>query len=362
MIIATGCATTVHCVIPLLFAFVLAEEPSTTRPTVSARANAQSIPIAQPLQFRVLVTAPQGTDVQFPPLEARLGPFDVLDHQDTFDMPAASGRHRTWTRIYRLESMATGELEIPSLTISTLGNQTEYSLSTDPIPITVMSTLSADADPMAFREIRSVVDLPVPKANSHRGWMRTIAALATVALAIFGLVAILRRQRLQTAEQWALAELDRLSALANPMTDAVDSRRSTRFVPSALSHTLRQYLELQFGVSAPSSTTPELLSLLTTQSLLPSHVAAQYEQQLELADQAKFAGLELSHQQITESLEQARRLVRDTSQGGIRLRASRSSKGSSLSTQGRAAYPPPTLDAPSDSRRSHGSSSPGESD
>ena len=58
--------------------------------------------VADPFHVTISVDVPSGTNVQFPSVPDSLGLFQVVSHQDLFDVPVEIGR--SWTRIIELET------------------------------------------------------------------------------------------------------------------------------------------------------------------------------------------------------------------------------------------------------------------
>ncbi|MCA9170134.1 MAG: hypothetical protein KDB23_20800, partial [Planctomycetales bacterium] len=131
-----------------------------TKTRVDVSASKSNVQVAEPFAVELTVVAPEGTQVTLPPVAAQLGEFDVVDHHDIADVPVAGGQ-RIWTRRLTLESIVTGKWEVPVMDIQTRTGSTAQIVRSEPIPIHVASVLEGRADPSKFRDIHSVVDLPV---------------------------------------------------------------------------------------------------------------------------------------------------------------------------------------------------------
>ena len=274
--------------------------------TITAAASVSSVQVAEPFTFELNVIAPLGSKVEFPPLEDRLAEFDVINHQDIFDIPFESSNQRKWTRRVTLECIVTGNLKIPPIGISVSTEKDSTTLTSNSIPIRVVSVLEDRADPTKFRNIQSVVNVPAldPKSTSWFWWtLGSLAAFGLVRATAIAIVAISRRKKWKTPGQWATNELDRLerSSLVHDGNSELVSRE--------LSTILRDYLELQFDISVPGQTPQQLLETVAEIETLESETVQGFEQIFATADQAKFAGLQFNEVEMKSSIHKGRKLV-----------------------------------------------------
>jgi hypothetical protein len=161
-------------------------------------------------------------------------------------------------------------------------------------------------DPAPSEDIR---DIRGPK-NIPPGWLVPALLAGAVVLAIVGYAAWLRKRRpvpktLQPFEI-ALQRLDEVRRLLDPS--------SVREFSIALSDIVREYIEIEFKVTATHRTTEEFLHDLlgSSHSSLAAHrdLLAQFLQQCDIA---KFAGISLSRQIMESMHESARGFVIETS-------------------------------------------------
>ncbi|MCA9134232.1 MAG: hypothetical protein KDA45_13785, partial [Planctomycetales bacterium] len=178
---------------------------------LNASLSADSVQVAQPFDLELQVTAPAGAKVVFPAASGQLGEFQVLDHQDVFDIPLDIRGYRSWTRRYTLESIFSGELTIPALEVLVVGPGGRQTLRSTALPLRVASVLEGQSDPTKFRDIQSVVDVAVPPTESPNwsqkkflGWA-LLGGGALLAIAAVALVA--RKRRYLTPRDWALQQL-----------------------------------------------------------------------------------------------------------------------------------------------------------
>ncbi len=274
--------------------------------TLYAEASKSLVRVAESFALTLRVEAPRGTVVAFPSLSEQLGEWDVLDIHDALDVP--NGNRRTWTRTITLETIQTGDFEIPEVQVSwTSGtaNKTIRTLSTTPLTIRVMSVLEDHADPSQFRDIADVVDVPVPPKQSYKwlGW--TAAGVSGTALSVLAAVTLVRRRRQISPEQWALRELAELET----SSDALDAGETSGAHLIELAAVLRHYLQLQFGIAAPLLTSDEILGQLRRLRLLDEDDVERIGRVLVTADQSKFAGLQLVSDHLRTLLADVREVV-----------------------------------------------------
>ncbi len=284
-----------------------AQASSNDAPSVTREVSSQDVQVAEPFTFDLEVTAPKGTRIVMPALGSKLGDFDIIDQRELNDLPSESSpEQRIWTRRLTLESIVTGVLEIPSLEIRATQNGESEILKSNPISIRVISVLEDRADPTQFRDIHSVIDVnaPEPRSNSLIWWIAGGAGLSAFAAAAVAMA--VRRKRWLTPVQWAIDELDLLKSSAAVASGESDS------ICRELSRIVRDYLELQFEIAAPEQTTDELLQIITSGGRLDLETQQQFGRIFEAADQVKFAGLQLSPQELDAMIDEAAQLVKQT--------------------------------------------------
>lgn len=288
-----------------LFAGTAQAQVGSESPNITAKASKNVVQVAEAFQLELQLEVAAGSEVFFPVVGAQLGKFDVLEHRDVFDLPATTNptKLRTWTRRLTLESIATGNLEIPSIEVQVSQGGTLETVETNPIPVQVISVLEDRADPSQFRDIRSVVDIDVPQPESY-AWVAwglggSIAVICVVAL----IAAAVRRKKYITPREWALGELLELGE-----SEAMQAG-DTKTVLDSLSGILKGFIQLQFNVSAPMFTTDELLQTVANQSTADSAELTKLRELLALTDQAKFAGMTIDRTELLESVQTASAMV-----------------------------------------------------
>lgn len=293
-----------HIVFALLASLtLLTATTSAGQPVVSAFVSEDSVQVVEPFTLNISVQADQGAKVNFPELQNRLGVFEIRDIQDAFDVPDAHNVNlRNWTRTLTLESVDTGDLHIPPLNLQVTQGGSTTQLTTQPIAVRVASVLEDRSDPTKFRDIQSVVDVPLPEPPATRGipWA-AVATLSLLGLALcVGAIAYRRRQRI-TPQTWALRQIEAL----NP-----DSPK----LAEQLSQIIHEFLMLQFEMPDTGSlgrgrSAQEIVQSLFDQHRIEALVAERVRALVDLTDQAKFAGLRLSPEETKSAIADARELV-----------------------------------------------------
>lgn len=274
--------------------------------TVSISASAQKVQVAEPFTVTIQVEAPTGTKIQFPPIENKLGPFDIIDSRTIADVPIADN-NRQWIQTYIVDSIITGKNEFPVLEIqATLDGKTE-TLRTQSLVINVLSVLEDRADPTKFRDIRSVVDLPVAEPKETKNWGLWIGCgTLAFALAAAAVVLVNRRRRTFKPADWASEQLQALGqSQALQQGDFIT-------VTTDLTEILRTYLALQFELPELKQTTDEILTTLKNRSLISADRLSGFKEIFEQSDLVKFAGLKPTETELKAEIERGHQLIRST--------------------------------------------------
>ena len=278
-------------------------EEITTKVTVSTK----SVQVAEPFQAEIRITAPAGAKVSFPQLGNAWGAFDVLEYKDQFDVPAVDGSGmRSWFRRLTLETISTGDLELPSLEIQvrTGASNAASVVRTDAQKIQVMSVLESQSDPLQFRDIKGVVNLEIPEPASYAwAWWLAGGIGGALMLGVAALVLAKKRQW-NSPRQWAQKEIQQLRE-----TDAF-SHGEMDFCVDRMDQILRSFLEWEFAIPAANWTPREILSSLEQQLHNSERSALQcLASWFDRAEQAKFAGAVSCFGNLQQSTVDLQRLV-----------------------------------------------------
>jgi hypothetical protein len=167
-------------------------------------------------------------------------------------------------------------------------------------------------EPVDLSQLRDITGIEKVEAPPPESYWYIWAGLAAVGLPSFFLVCwkLAGRRRPEPPppppDVWALAELDRLEALALPAAGEIDRYHTL------LSSTMRRYLELRFQLPASQQTTPEFLKTLAGADLLNSAQQMILGAFLERCDLAKFARAGFSPVECQAATRIARELVEQT--------------------------------------------------
>jgi hypothetical protein len=314
----------------LLNGRVNATEPGETQspiqPTLTATVSKSDVHVAEPFVLELTVVAPLGAKVTLPAIGEQISEFEILDYQDVNDIPSdASSGERIWTRRMTLESIVTGELEIPALEIRVSQGAHSETLRSQVIPVHVISVLEGRADPTQFRDIQSVVDVDIPQPKSIAWVWWTAGGLGLLTLFTTAFAVVTRRQTWLTPVDWAKQELERLQA-----SEAMQNCDSETVTQELLA-VIRDFLELQFEISAPVQTSSELLQVVESGKLLNPELVKRFGKLFAVADQTKFAGLTLTPSQIGKLFNEAQMLIDDVAMENVADSAKISESNSELS-------------------------------
>jgi len=270
-------------------------------PIIEASVDRNEVDVADPFSLKVVVQAADGVQVQFPQYE-ELGPFMISGTEDLFDVPSENGRR--WTRIYLLESFEGGELNVPSLEVG-VGSRT---LSTDAIAVRVRSLIEPQANPLQFRDLKDLEEIPEDTFSRRTITLCGVAAVALAAIAYYVLAR--RRKRFAAPDFWAYEQLDALQA--RPECERGD--RASILPP--LADILREYIRRRFEIAAPQQTTPEFLASVQTDRRLGEARRDEVKALLREVDEIKFAQLIPADSNMHGAFELVRSFVQNTSRDG----------------------------------------------
>lgn len=269
-------------------------------PEIEVRADRDAVQILDPFEVEIEVIASETSDVQLPAVGKRFGPFEVLDHRDVlrFPLEGESGKCK-WLRRLTLETMETGELEIPSIEVfvrDTVGSESKSAattptrLMTKPVVIKVATVLEVASDPSKFNDIRNVIDAHEPETADGK-LIRWVVWSAGGGLALFALAAasmvLVRRKRWTTPAAWAKGEI---AMLSTDSSGAIEG----------LENVLRQFIETEFGFPATAQTSDQLQQQLIGVGASSDCVSSVTEF-ISKASEAKFAGLRLSDRDVDDA-------------------------------------------------------------
>ncbi|MBA3462860.1 MAG: DUF4381 family protein [Deltaproteobacteria bacterium] len=170
------------------------------------------------------------------------------------------------------------------------------------VGLTVMSAIAAAA-PVAddIRDIRG----PIAEPAATAWWPLAVAGVGVLVIAVAIRAIVRRRRKPLPPDVLALRELD----AAREQLELDDPQAFS----TAVSGTVRSYVEQAFSLHAPKLTTEELLGELMTDGSPVAPHRRELGTFLECCDLAKYARWSLTRTQMTQLLDSARAFVRATS-------------------------------------------------
>jgi hypothetical protein len=263
--------------------------------------------VADPITMELRVEAPEGTQVNLPTLPTEIADLRLQQISNQPDVPA--GNSRVWTQRYEVESLSPGKVEFPpakvTYRLSTNNAQTQQ-LELPAVSLSISSLVATDADPTQFRDIKGAVEIPIPPTGfQHWGW---VAAGVASLVALLAILKLWFRRKPLTADQWAIAELNRIDV---PQMVAQDRVQELYFLVTGI---VRTYIERRFGVHAPKKTTAEFLSAAQQHPLLAGDHQRSLGEFLELADRVKFARWNPDARQVEATVAGAKSFIESTAE------------------------------------------------
>ncbi len=263
--------------------------------------------IAEPIKVAVEVRSAKGVDIKFPKAEKQLGPFDIVKVNDAPDVPIDGGKARLWTRTYSLESLKSGKLKIPALTVDFTDNRNpekpiHSQLTSKELELQIASVLEGQADPTKFRDIKGVVELPAEPSYKWVWFPAAGLGVTGLVMAIAMLLVHARRQRMLTADQWALGQLDRLAS------DGLVEAGQVEGFYIRLTNIIRAYIERRFAIHALTLTTREFLEEAHAHHKLEEY-RDELQANLQSADMVKFAKFRPGQDECQNAMETAKHFI-----------------------------------------------------
>lgn len=304
------------CVLVLALAACSGREPAAPAPgaaewhgqrgavTMTVRASPDAVTVGERLKLSVVVRAPPGVAVTMPEVKEELGSFKVRSARTPPDVPQES--MRLWESEWEIDTFASGEAEIPALTVRFGDPAAE--LTSEPLPIAVHTVLTEGQQPQEHRDIKAPVMLR-GRGNPARALLLVVPALLAAALG----TALLAMQRRRTVAVAMLPAHERaLQELAQLQAEGLPQRGAMHEFYFRLADIVRRYLERRFGILAPERTTEEFLREARTNAALGEEHKAMLGRFLRSADMVKFALAQPGPQEAAEALDAARDFVAQT--------------------------------------------------
>ena len=259
---------------------------------LAVRLDRDRITTAQWLTLEVEVRAAEGRAVRLPaPAEVEGGSLRVARMHTEPPELVDTGAVR-WLRRFELQPFLAGDYTVPALRVSVGALSTgaepasDTSLTTEPIPVTVISVI----DPAESAPRPRVVQDPVAVAPRTS----QVALLAGSGLLVAGFAAAAlilwrrRAARLRAREALVPPHEAALRALRALAAGDLPERDPLAF-HHAVADVVRRYLEQRFAVRAPERTTEELMLIVADADWLDHGQRSALHTFLARCDEVKFA-------------------------------------------------------------------------
>ncbi len=273
--------------------------------SVAASADKTQVQVGEDLTLTVTVRHPVGGDPMGPPQKA-FDPFQVIGESEEKVSPVET-RFQYRLAAYRLPA----DLTIPALEVHHQTTSGEIGvLKTDPIAVTVVSSLTPDVKDI--HDIKTPVDLEVPRDLRLLWWL--LGALAA-AVAAYLLYRKLRKEPEAIAAPPAPppppADVEAEAALQQLAEKKLIEKGEILAFYTELSEIVKRYAGRRFDVAYLERTTDEVLYDLRAKRV-GSDVSSDLRELLTASDLVKFARLTPETTRAEASLGLARTLVEKT--------------------------------------------------
>ncbi len=275
--------------------------------SIEVSVDRDRITVGDPFLYRVAVTSPGDSAIEWPESGTPPEGFDLLSFEHAGPLSGPGGANVDLLR-YELTLYRTGEHSIPPFSLNcVLSDGAEISAESEVVSVSVVSVIDDDA--VDIRALKSPVDLP--GGAPWYVWLIAGLVLLAVAAAVF---LYLRRRKdredpqgtapviERPPEEIALGELERLAL------EELLAQGRVKAHYSALSEILRRYLSGRYGIAAMEYTTSELLAALN--ALRIGHEESRVVRVLfEECDMVKFARFTPETHRQSLSLREGREII-----------------------------------------------------
>jgi len=271
--------------------------------TLTVSADRREARVAETVRLTLEAQAPADLEIELPDVAGELEDFIVRDHGpmevETVD------RMRVWRQWLDIDSNVSGERSIPELTVRFADGE----VTTKALTVDIKSAVEGEVDPTQFADIEGPVAIPKPR-SWKAAWLAGPAALLLAALVWWMLRRRSQRQALEAAPPrphvWAMAQLEALLA-----QKLIEQGKVHEFY-FRLSHLVRTYIELRFGLMAPERTTEEFLNEVRGSEALRFGHKDLLSEFLTACDLVKFARHEPRGAEVDVSIDAARSFIEQT--------------------------------------------------
>ena len=278
---------------------------------VSLKSNRGSMLIGE--QAEVTLSAqfnPALHRVQFPVLPDTFNRFEIIERgkRDTVQ----NGSNLKVSERYRITRYDSGTGYIAALPFELISLQgdTPRTIFSQPLSIQVQTVAVDTAKPF-----KPIMDIRPARLPLTRMVLWALAALLALGLLIWGLVTYLRKRKIKPVEMPAAPVLSphekALKALQETEAAGLWEQGEVKTYYTAISDTLRVYLEEQFGLDCMDKTSAEIIQQVKRQCIL-NPFRHPLRELMQLADLVKFAKVHPSPDEHRQALSTAREVVQDS--------------------------------------------------
>lgn len=283
---------------------------------VRLHVNKDRLTVAESLQLTLEADAPEGYEVQFPPMGQKLDELRITDYRTDGPELTAEGLVRTRKR-YTLEPFLSGPYTIAPMEIVFLppakdseksSDRESRRIRTEELTIQVRSLLGEERGELQLHPIFGPVELP----RSLVPWMAAGAGLAL--LAGLGAAGFWWTRRRRGGKDHAVPpplppqELA-YRQLQEILDDGLLDQGAFKDLFSRISDVIRLYMENRFGLHAPKLTTEEFLATLHGRSPFTPEQQHLLDEFLKRCDLVKFAADSVTREEAERHIEACRAFI-----------------------------------------------------
>ena len=296
--------------------------------TVHVKLEKDRFSIADTVWLQLQANIKQGYELQMPALADVLAEFElaILDYKAPPDK-LGDENSLIITREYRLEPVFSGSFSLPQLKFTfrekstsaedpQTGEDKDYELLTEQIPLEVTSLVDKDRDDLTLADIRGVAAL---ESKLSKWWIWSAIAAAVLAAAVVLLIVLLHHKKEKLIRILKPAHEIAYEALARLVKQDLIAKGQIKQFYEQISDILRHYIEHRFDLKAPERTTEEFLQEAGATNALSEDHKKMLQQFLELCDLVKFARYGPSKEEIQKTFDLTKQFIEMTRLNEIQI-------------------------------------------
>ncbi|GIV28955.1 MAG: hypothetical protein KatS3mg028_0021 [Bacteroidia bacterium] len=302
-------------VFSFIFAILLASHSSYAQLSATAEVNKQEIRIGDPIELKLSFIIPKELQNQpfiLPAFKDTITQnIEIIETQKTDTIRQNS--HLIIQQKYLISVYDSGQFVLPPIRFR-LKNDTHQVVSTNTLLITV-HTVPTDTSETSVKDIKPIFDEPFDIKWYMPLIIKTAIAVLLLTAIILGIYWYLKRKKKPVAppKPQLPPHIIALEKLNKIKTEEIWKEGKIKDYYSAVSDTIREYIEGRFNVPALEQTSHETLQSLKYKAIAPS-TREKLQYLFEISDLVKFAKLiPIEHDHI-QILESAFDFVNDTKQ------------------------------------------------